>query len=488
MTANAKAGSLGREAGSAMRWNAAAAGATLLSQFLQLVVLARWLDPAEFGLAAAAISVAGFAQGLADLGLTNALVQRDSIEENAWSSALWACVLGGIILFLGLSIVSPFCATLLHLKGLTPLLCAAAFTLPWAGPAFVFQAELQRRLKFSRLALAEITAAIASLAVALGWAAWHRDAMALVAGQVALLSVRCGALFFASSLRPRLHLNWKDLRPLASFGGYQLGERILNYASGNLDRLLVARFLGPAAAGFYAVASQIALRPLALIGPFVFRTLFPLFARLQQEKERLASSLLRSLSLLSLISAGIYALLFGLAEPLSHVLLGTKWNASVPVLRVLTGLGFLWAVSNPLASLTLALGRAGTGFWINVLALASNSLFVLIGSHYGLTGVAWGMVVSVALMMPLDFILARWWIGVGTLRMLWAMTWALPPAIVAALAMWKFGAWDPGLQPWPELILKGGLGFAVFMATAWLFQRQRVREAFEEIISKLPGR
>jgi len=483
-----KTGSLGREAGKAMRWNAAAAGATLLSQFFQLIVLARWLSPAEFGLAATAISIAGFAQGLTDFGLTNALVQRVNIEEKAWATALWACLLGGVLLFAGLSAASPICERLLHLKGLTPLLCFAAFSLLWAGPASVFQADLQRRLSFSRLATAEIIAAVASLSAALGWALWRREAMALVAGQVALIAVRCISLGLVSPLRPAPRLRFSDLRPLASFGTYQMGERVLNYASGNLDRLLVARLLGAAAAGYYTVASQIALRPLALLAPFVFRTLFPLFARLQEEKERLAFSLIRTLSLLSLLSAGLYALLFGLASPLAHLVLGGGWGPTVPVLRVLTGVGFLWAVSTPLTSLTLALGRAGAGFWINVLALAMNGTAVLIGSRYGLKGVAWGMVVSVALSMPVDFILARRWVGIAPGRMLWAMGWAVPLAVLASLAMQTFGVRGSGFHFGLELGLKGILGCAVFAVAAWIFQRSRVREALAELHAKLPER
>jgi lipopolysaccharide exporter len=490
-----KTGSLGRQVGSAMRWNGAAGGATVLSQFLQLIVLARWLSPAEFGLAATAISIAGFAQGLTDFGLTNALVQRPQIESKAWASALWACLLGGTLLFVGLSLASPLCERLLALKGLAPLLCVAAFTLPWAGPSSVFQADLQRRLHFSRLARAEIVAAIASLCAALGWALWRREAMALVAGQVALISVRCIFLAFASPLRPAPRLRFSDLRPLASFGGYQMGDRVLNYAAGNMDRLLVARLLGAAAAGYYTVASQIALRPLALLTPFVFRTLFPVFARLQEEKERLAFSLIRTLSLLSLLSAGLYALLFGLAGPLSVFVLGTGWGPIVPVLRVLTGVGFLWAVSTPLASLTLALGRAGAGFWINALALAMNATAVLIGSRYGIRGVAWGMVLSVLLSMPVDFVLAKRWIGIAPGRLMWAMGWAVPMAVLAVLAMQTLyhpvlalGARNSRLHLGLELGLKGILGCVVFAAAAWILQPQRVRDAVSEVRAKLPDR
>lgn len=479
------AGSLGREAGLAVRWNSAAALVTLVSQLAQILVLARWLEPAEFGLAASALAVSGFLQGFGDLGLTHALVQRAALPEKTWASAWWGTLLAGLALAALLVAGSGAIEGLMRLDGLDALLLFAAASLPLFGPASVFQARLQRDLRFRALASGEMIAAAASIAAALGWALWRGGAGALVAGQVALVGARFVALGWSSGLRPLPRLRPSELRPLSAFGGFQMGERALNFAAGNLDKLLVARLLGPASAGYYTLASQLALRPLALAGPFVSRTLLPLFARLQEAPARLADSYLRSLSLLAFLTAGLYALMIGLADPLVRVMLGAGWEASVPVLRILAVLGFLALLGNALGNLTLALGKAGANFGFNALALLLRVAGISLGAWLGgLQGVALGVVAATLLTLPIDVALPKRWLGIPAARTLGATGWALPGAVLAAAG----AAWLCALTAWPawiEVPVFGACGGALFAATCLALFRARWRDAWTELGSKL---
>ncbi|MCD6023293.1 MAG: flippase family protein [Fibrobacteria bacterium] len=475
---------LGREAGLAVRWNAAAAAVTLASQLLQILFLARWLSPAEFGLAAVAVSAAGFLHGFCDLGLANALVQREAVPKEGWSSALWATLVTGIVLGLALAAFSAPLEAALRLQGLAPLLAAAAFALPGFGPASVLQAHLQRHLRFRRLAAAEILAAVVSLAVALAWAQRHRDAGALVAGLIALGAARLVALGAFSTLELSWRLNLRDLSSLSSFGGYQMGTRALDFAVGNLDRLLVARLLGVTATGFYTMASQIALRPTALIGPFVGRTLLPLLARLQGERTRMAAAYLRSLSVLGFLSALVYGLLFGLAEPLVKLALGPGWEPAIPTLRILSLLGFLTVLGNAIGNLTLAMGRAGFVFWMNAAVLTARLGGVVLGARYGLTGVAAAMSLLMALSLPIDLILPRRWLGIPVRETAWAGGWAALPAALTAGGLAALSA-AVSLAPWLEVLLLGVSGTLFFGAAAWTLHRRRLRETLREIAGKL---
>ena len=218
--------SLGRAAGVALRWNGAAALMTLGSQLVQILVLARWLTPADFGLAGTVLGVTAFLSALSDLGLTNALVQRDALSHRAWAGAWWASAAAGMVLAVGLAFAAPHLETSLRMPGTTLLLWAAAFSLPWFGPAAVYQAHLQRHLQLKRLASVEIFAAAIGLLVALTWAWWRREPMALVAGQISLSLARFGGLAAASSLRVGQRPHWAELRALAGFSGFQLAERV----------------------------------------------------------------------------------------------------------------------------------------------------------------------------------------------------------------------------------------------------------------------
>lgn len=474
---------LGRAAGVGVRWNGAAALVTLVSQLTQIFVLARWLSPAQFGIAAAALAVTTFASGFADLGMTAALVRHHGLPPRAWASAWWATCLGGAALAVTLALLSPGLEGWLGMPGLAGLLVVSAGALPLFGTAAVFQANLQHTLRFRRLAAGDIVSAVLAVAVVIGWVLWRPGPMALVAGQVTLWGTRFCALGLLSGLRPAPRLRVGDLRPLSSFGAFQMGERSLNTAAGNLDRLLVAALLGPAATGFYTMASQIALRPIALIGPFVARTLMPLFARLQHDTPRLAVAYVRSMTLLCLVASVICAALIGLADPLLRVVLGPGWESAVAPLRVLAVLGVLLVVGNVLGNLTLALGKAGISFWTNLAVLVARVLGIVVGARYGITGVAWGVLVVTILTLPLDFILPRRWLGVEAGALVKAF-WPLVPAAVAATGMWNLTAAWPA-APAVRIVAGALLGGTLFVATSWLVFRVRLRDALQELKDKL---
>src|SRR5690606_9148505 len=130
------------------------------SQLIQIFVLARWLTPAEFGLAAAALAVTVFASGFADLGMTAALVRHQGLAARAWASAWWATLVTGIVLAGALALLAPGLESLLTLNGLSGLLLVSALGLPLFGTASVFQAHLQHHLRFRRLASGEILSAL----------------------------------------------------------------------------------------------------------------------------------------------------------------------------------------------------------------------------------------------------------------------------------------------------------------------------------------
>lgn len=478
---------LGRAAGMAVRWNAAAALATLVAQLAQILVLARWLSPAEFGLAATALAVTTFLAGLSDLGLTNALVHRDTLTDKAWASAWWASAVAGAAL-LGLSLLAA--APLegaMRLPGLAGLLIAAALALPLTGPAAVYQAHLQRHLRFRRLAVAEIVAALLGLAVALTWAWVRREAMAFVAGHVAHALARAIALALVAPLRPAPRLRLAELRPVAGYSGYQLAERVAAHALMSLDRLLVARLLGPAAAGHYFMASQIAFKPAALLGPFTARTLMPLLARIRAERERTASSYLRALSSLSLAAALVYMLLLGAAGPLVTLMLGPGWEPAVPVLQILCVAGFLMIPGNALGNLSMALGHAGVSFWTVAIVLAARLVALPVGAYFGLEGVAWALLVVTVSSLYIDYLLPRLWLGIRAGALTRAAGWPVPPAalgagVMLALAAVLDGAGAPSLLVVPAVSAAGVL---VFVLAARLIAADALRETAREMLDKL---
>lgn len=404
--------SLKTQAVSGIKWTSVSAVAVSVLQILQLTVLTRILSPHDFGLVAIVMVVIGFAQVFVDMGISNAIIYRQDTTHEQLSSLYWLNVIAGVGVF-GLMV------------GLIPLL-AGFYSEPrlrglifWAALSFIimpfaqqFQILLQKELLFNRLAKVEIIGTVLGTSVAIMAAVLKQGAYSLVWGWLTNAIVRSMLLMGLGwrEWRPGFHFARTDLKGYASFGLYQMGERGVNYFSWNLDKLLIGRLLGATALGYYSVAYQLMLRPMSLLNPMVTKVVFPLLSKIQHDNTRLNRGYLQMTEIISFMSMPVYLGMLATARPLMHLLLGKGWDPSVTVFQILVFLGILYSLGNPIGSLLLAKGRADIGFWMNVYSLGIIVVAIWTGSHWGINGVAWALLLSTMLaLLPVDF-WVRWYL------------------------------------------------------------------------------
>src|SRR5690606_40283514 len=93
-----------------VKWTTASMLIVTVLQFAQLSILARFLDPADFGLMAVMMVVIGFSQAFQDMGISNAIIQRQNITHTQLSSLYWLNIASGVVLCLIVLAISPFVA------------------------------------------------------------------------------------------------------------------------------------------------------------------------------------------------------------------------------------------------------------------------------------------------------------------------------------------------------------------------------------------
>src|SRR5579862_3069202 len=81
-------------------WTFGSQTATFVLQSVYTVVLARLLTPADFGLVAMVLAIAGVGMAFADLGLSEATIQRQDINLDQVSTLFWINVAIGLALTL----------------------------------------------------------------------------------------------------------------------------------------------------------------------------------------------------------------------------------------------------------------------------------------------------------------------------------------------------------------------------------------------------
>jgi O-antigen/teichoic acid export membrane protein len=187
-----------------------------------------------------------------------------------------------------------------------------------------------------------------------------------------------------------LHFRRSDLKGYMSFGLYQMGERTLNFIYSRMDQLLIGMFLGPIALGYYSFAWNLIIQPVNRINPILTKVAFPLFARIQNEEERLKRGYLTLVRIVATINAPMLVGFAAIAPTLIPLIYGAQWAAAISLIPPLAVVGLLRCIMNPIGTLLLAKGRADLGFIWTLGVVLLNTAAVMISLQLsGAVGIAY---------------------------------------------------------------------------------------------------
>ena len=386
------------------------------SQVIQGVVfllLARLLEPKDFGLLSLALVYVTFLQIFVEQGVGDAIIQRQEIDPDYLDTAFWANLLSGLVFCaLGWAVASVL-AGMFHQPELAPILRWLSLLFPLNALVIVPQSLLRRTMRFKALATCSMAQIFASGVVAVllaqrGAGIWSLVGQQFVNAAVALVSVG-----YATDWRPRFVFCRRRLQELVWFGGNIAGVNVLNLINRQADNLLIGYFLGPVALGYYAIAYQILVSVANLFVGTINSVALPLFARLQHDRSRFNTAIYRMTSLTCLVSAPIFYGVSAVAPEAITLCFGSKWAASVPTLQVLCLIGLLYAGFYFHGPILTALGKPQWNLFLNALQATANCAAFLIGMRWGIVGVATAYVLRAYVMAPIHVWVLRREAGVN---------------------------------------------------------------------------
>ena len=395
---------LKQHAVSGVKWSGVSMGVVTALQFVTLAVLARLLSPSDFGLMGMIMVVIGFAQAFADMGLSNAIIQRQDVKEDHFSSFFWINIFAGIVLFVCILLCRPIAVLYFKQPLLSDYLIFAAFIFLITPVGQIFTTLLRKELKFKALSKIEIAGMVVYSVTTIGFALAGFGVLSLIFGQLvrSLFTVIILFIIFRKTWLPRFHFSIKEIKSYLNFGAFQMGERAVNYLSANIDYIIIGRFLGPAALGFYTLAYQIVIFPLTKINPIITRVAFPAFSKIQDDNSRMKGGYCKVVNYISMISFPMLTGMIVVAPEFIRLVYGPKWESSIIILQILCLVGVFKSLVNPIGSVLLAKGRADIGFYWNVFAVIAVSIAVIVGANWGIIGVTIAILI---LQVPFFFII-----------------------------------------------------------------------------------
>ncbi len=471
------------KAATGSKWTGASSIYMVVVQLLLLAILARILEPSDFGLMAIVMVIVGFAQAFSDVGISNAIIHRQDTTAEQLSSLYWLNIIVGCIVFYLVLSTSSLVASFYSETRLEKLMFWTAFVFLITPFGQQFQVLLQKELRFKTLATIEIIAVTFGAIVSIIAAVNSLGVFSLVLGQLASSTVK--SFLFARvgwySWRPVLRFRKDDLKGYIGFGLFQMGERSIGYLGKQLDKIVIGIMLGPQALGYYSIAHQLMLRPFQAFNPIITRIIFPVFSKFQSDNQRLRRNYLEVIRVIALVLMPVYIGLIVLAELLLTLLLGQGWDASISVFRILAILGMFYSLGDPIGSLLLAKGRADISFYMNVMVIFLYGASVWLGSSMGLNGIAWALViVTTVVFFPMGFWIRWRLIGMRPLEYLKSFLPFLVLSCIAGVVVLFVSTFTKLSAPAVELMVLLVIGAGTYLVMLVFFQRKLLRRLFAQ--------
>lgn len=481
-------GSMSRSVAKSAAWTTGANAARIASGILVIPVLARFLQPSDFGIMQIAMPVVLFLMMFGDLGFGPALVRAKQVSNAAWSSVFWVTLAIGALLSILLYLASAPVASWFRHPEATPILQVLSCMLVLGCFNVTPAALLQRRLRFDQLAMLEVFSVGLGIAAALFGAIRGAGAWALVWQQLTMFIIKTVGLWALGRPPIRFAIDIGALEDLFGFSMNLLASRIVNFFSRNVDNVLIGRMLGAASLGYYSIAYRILLMPVEIFAWGLSQILIPTIGKFQDNKPRVQAACLRTYRLISAMTFPAMTGIAVLAYPIVSVLLGERMMPAAPVLQILAPIGALQSVSTTQGSINVALGRADIVFGWSLLSLIVVTIGFAVGVNFGLMETALSYLVATLILAPPYYARVMRLIDLTLVDFLKALSQPFSGSLIMAAVLIAANSVLPaGTPDFVRLVTLIPLGVATYGASMFLLNRQLVFELIgiaKDIISR----
>lgn len=453
---------------------------TRLLGLLNIVVLARILSPAAFGIVGMAMLVIELAMTLSDMQIANALLRQKRSDRAIYDTAFTFALIRGVITALAIVIAAwpaalyfgePQVAPVIVVLALVPLIDA------FRSPRFI---EYARQVDYRREAVVMCSARFCALLTMVSIGIATRSYWALVAGTIAASVVAVAVSQIYKPYFPRWSL--ADRSIFLGFGIWMTLAAAVNYLAARTNAIVVGTVFSASVFGLFILGFQMVTFATAQVAQPFQHSLFAGLARIGDDAGRkLRAFLLAQATLLGLmVPVGIGIALT--AREIVLLLAGAQWLGSVAVLQALAPILALTTISSTAQALLMADGKVRAIFERNLANLLVGIPIMIAGAHFGgFNGVLIASVINGAIFIALTLHMVTRHYPVG----LFAILAANYRTLLASLVMLAFVSLVPLrseniASALLSLVTKAGLGAIVYFVTLFaLWHLAKRPEGFE---------
>ncbi len=365
------------------------------------IVLARLLNPADFGLVAMVTPLIVLINSLRNFGLETALIQQEGLEHEQVSALFWLSLKINAVVLAFMLLMAPVLAWFYSELRVIGITVAMAVGILGLCLAVQHESLLKRQMRFGALTLIEMGAIFAGATVAIAAAFFGAGYWALVLQIVVMQLTQSVSFWLVCGWRPAKYVINSNLdtnlRTMISYGVHLTGFRFINRIGTQLDQILIGYFSGAASLGLYSVAQRWAYFPFDKVYIPLFDVAVSSLSRAQKDPNMYRAYCKKAMLPLFALCMPALAFSFVEARNVILVLLGNQWLDAVPLFQLLAIAVFVGSMNRVTKWLYLSGGQTQRQFRWGLISTPVMILAVAIGAKWKAYGVAMGFTLGTCL-------------------------------------------------------------------------------------------
>ncbi len=366
-------------------------GLSILSLFA-LVIYARFLSPAEFGLVATALAFIELLSVITGMMFHDALIRHPKPTSRHYDTALYTTILLSVVFCLAIIASSSKFEDLMKEPGSAEIVAALSFGLALTGFSATVSARLKKDFLFKKLALRSLISRALGLLLGVAAAIWGAGAWSLVIQYISMSAFSTIILWVYAprSYTPKFQFGFSELTELLKFGSVSVTAILVQHSIKRVFVISCGIYLGAYATGLINMAFRLVDTLWAISASSINQVMLPVLSRISHDQKLLRRAYQTGVKLSCTVLFPIFFGLAATAPVLTSLLFGDKWIDSTLFILVFSFMIVLQAPRIFAFPLLTALGMPSRVLFVNVVTFTYMTLIVVtlgIGSYEAAAGI-----------------------------------------------------------------------------------------------------
>jgi O-antigen/teichoic acid export membrane protein len=475
---------LKKKAAAGMIWTALQKYSTMIIRFISGIILARLLTPFDYGCIGMLMIFMVLAEAFIDGGFGSALIQKKRPTQEDYSTIFWFNIAMSVLLYAILYVSAPAIARFYNIPLLCDVLRVQGLVLFIYAFNIIQRNQLRKKLNFRVLSIVTITTSLISLGVTIFMAYNGFGVWSLVAQNIITAAIPAFVFWFYIKWRPTWTFSWQSFKKLFSFGFYMFLTHLVNRFGQQLQGLLIGKFYSASTMGYYSKAAGTEKLASLSISGVMTQVTYPLYAEVQDDKEKLANMICRITMTLSYVTFPLMLILLLCAKPIFVLLYSDRWLQSVPYFQVLCIAGLAGCLQSVNLQSIAAIGKSKEMFlWTIFKRIVGIGIVVSGLVCFGMKGLLAGVVFDYWFSWFVNISLVSKYIGYKWYKQIVDI---LPVTIVSLFAaLVSFGVgYLLHLDMYPDGIVKFTIYVIIYLGWSFVFKP----EAYTYFLTIIPSK